>query len=221
MKKGLTIVLSMMLAFCLLACSNSTAPQDQEISETASETAEETEKEETVTQEEDAVDDPAWDTLNSLGNVKTENGLLYVYITLPAELVGEDVTQERLEAGVGDTFTSVTLNEDGSVTYKMTKKQHKAMLEELSKSFDDAFDDITASGEYAISEIRHNADYTSFDITLTTEELGLQEGFMVMAFYMYGGMYSIFTGKEPNITVNYYSAGGNLIQTANSADADF
>lgn len=49
----------------------------------------------------------------------------------------------------------------------------------------------------------------------------MTESFLVMAFYMYGGMYSLFSGKEgENITVNYYSASGELIQTANSSDIE-
>ena len=40
-----------------------------------------------------------------------------------------------------------------------------------------------------------------------------------MAFYMYGGLYGIFSGKDvENVEVNYYSSGGELISTGNSSD---
>ena len=220
MKKAMNILLSAMMMAGLFGCAGNSAANEQPAAENTAEKTEEEKKEDVVTQEEDAIDDPAWDALNSLGEVKTENGLLYVYITMPAELAGEEVTQEKLDEGAGTTYTSATLNEDGSVTYKMTKKQHKAMLDAMNASIDEALNEIVSSDDYAISEITHNADYTSFDIKLTTEELGITEGFMVLAFYMYGGMYSILAGKSSDITVNYFSSNGDLIYSANSAEAN-
>jgi hypothetical protein len=58
-----------------------------------------------------------------------------------------------------------------------------------------------------------------FDAYLSTEEVGLAESFMVMGFYMYGGMYGLLFGHQAdNIAVNYYSPSGNLISTANSSE---
>lgn len=68
--------------------------------------------------------------LDALGKVETENGILTVSITIPADLVGE-TTQEDLDASKGELYQSALLNDDGSVTYKMTKKQHRAMLENI------------------------------------------------------------------------------------------
>ena len=60
------------------------------------------------------------DELSKIGDIEVENGILTVSITLPAEYM-EGVTQEQLDAGKGTTYQSATLNDDGSVTYKMTK----------------------------------------------------------------------------------------------------
>ena len=169
--------------------------------------------------EEDAVDDPEWDALESFGQVETENGILYVKITLPADFVGDEVTQESIDSKAGETYTSGTLNEDGSVTYKMTKKQHKAMLTSLAETCEESFQEWVDSSDYAISEISHNSDFTSFDVHLETEEAGFSEKFLALAFYMYGGIYARFSGKKvDNIEVNYYSVNGDLIETANSAN---
>lgn len=218
MKKLMNVFLAMFLSVSVCGCSSAGTADETETPEPVSETEEETGKEETVTQEEDLIDDPAWDTLESLGQVETENGLFFVSVTLPADLAGEEVTQETIDAGAGETYTSGKLNDDGSVTYKMTKRQHKNMLDTLAGSMDETLNEMCSSDEYAISEITHNADFTSFDVKLTTDEIGLNEGFMVLAFYMYGGMYSIFSGKRSDITVNYYSADGQLLESANSAD---
>lgn len=219
MTKLTNALLASFLAIAVCGCSSAeTAVSENSSDEPVTETQEADQQEETVTQEEDMIDDPAWDTFESLGQVETENGLFFVSVTLPADLVGEDVTQESIDAGAGETYTSGTLNEDGSVTYKMTKRQHKNMLETLTESIDEALKEMCDSDDYAISEITHNNDFTEFDVKLTTEELGLAEGFLVLGLYMYGGMYSIFRGKQSDIKVNYYSASGELLETANSAD---
>lgn len=169
--------------------------------------------------EDDGIDDAAWDKLESMGKIETENGLFYVSITLPADFVGEDVTQESIDAKAGENYTSGKLNDDGSVTYKMTKKQHKAMLDSISESIEKSLQEMIDSPDYAFTEITHNDNYTSFDVHLSTEELGFAESFMVLGFYMYGGMYNVFTGQEvDNIEVNFYSSSGKLINTANSSD---
>lgn len=168
--------------------------------------------------EEEEIVDEAWDELESLGNIETENGVLLVSITMPADLVGE-ITQEELDAEAGEEFVSAKLNDDGSVTYKLTKKQHKAMLDEFSAGLDEALQEMVDDEEYAYTEIRHNADFTEFDVTLSTDEVGLMESIMSLAFYMYAGFYGIFSGQEPeNVAINYYNPGGELIETANSAD---
>ena len=61
--------------------------------------------------------------------------------------------------------------------------------------------------------------YTSFDAYLSTSQVGITESFMVLSFYMYGGIYSLFSGENvDNISVNFYGPDGNLIRTANSSE---
>ena len=230
MKRTISIVLTLLLVLSLCACgsngssANETAPSQSlqaGITQSAESVAAAPEITEPYVQpnEEELIDDAAWDELESLGRIETENGLFYVSITMPAEFVGSDITQESIDANAGETYTSGKLNEDGSVTYKMTKKQHKAMLDLFAQSIEEGLQELVDSSEYAFTKITHNDDFTQFDAYLSTEEVGFTEGFMAMGFYMYGGMYSLFTGRNvDNISVNYYSASGNLISTANSSE---
>ncbi|MBR1906244.1 MAG: hypothetical protein IJ819_07275 [Clostridiales bacterium] len=48
----------------------------------------------TTTNEDDTIDDKAWDGLKAIGQVKTENGLFIATLTLPREIVGDEITQE-------------------------------------------------------------------------------------------------------------------------------
>lgn len=191
---------------------------DAEPEESESEAAEEASKE---AEDADDTEDLSWNQLEAFGKIETENGILVTTITLPADLAGE-VTQEQIDAGAGEFYTSGQVNEDGSVTYKMTKAQRKAMLDNTRQGIDEAIAEMVADEEYAFTEINYNESMTAFDVSLSTTEVGMMESFAVIAFYMYGGMYNTFAGNDDyTITVNYYAPDGNLIQSANSADMAF
>lgn len=141
MKKIVAIILTGCLLVSVTACggggasskgSESAAPAQESIvpdseknpaqesaSESPVESAAESSAESTASED---VDNTAWDTLESMGNIETVNGFLTVSITMPKDFVGEDITQEALDEKAGERYVSARLNEDGSVTYKLTKK---------------------------------------------------------------------------------------------------
>ena len=220
MKKIICLLLSVCLLVSLCACGSDKAPADPSASGTTNEPSAEAESgTESSASEDDLIEDPFWDDLEALGKVETENGLFFVSITLPAALAGSDLTQESLDANAGETYTSAKLNEDGSVTYRMTKRQHKAMLDSTTTAVDEGIQELVAETDNAFTRIEHNADFTVYDAYLSTDEIGFTESFSVILFYLYGGIYSILSGHEAdNIAVNYYSSTGDLISTANSSD---
>ena len=56
-------------------------------------------------------------------------------------------------------------------------------------------------------------------MTLSTDTVGLQESIMVMAFYLYGGMYNAFNGTPvDDVFVQFVNQSGAVIETANSRD---
>ena len=167
----------------------------------------------------DKIENAAWDELEKLGKIEVEDGKSFVSITIPADFVSDDITQESLDKDLGKEYISATVNPDGSVTYKMTKKQHQAMLESVRKSFDTALQELVDSPDFAFAKVDYNEDFTVFDVHLSTDELGMAESFMVLGFYVFGGAYGFFLGHEnQNITVNFYSQSGNLLETVNSSD---
>ena len=213
MKRFLALVLSVSIIASLTACGGSADTNAG--SSSASQSSAEAVSSESV----DGINDSAWDELESVGNIQTENGILTASITIPAELVGDEMTQEELDANAESSYISAKLNEDGSVTYKLTKQQHKAMLDDFVETMDQSIQEMLDSEDYAFTDIKYNDDYTQFDVTLSTDEVGFAEGFAALAFYVYGGMYGIFSGHTAdNITVNYYDSNGNLIDSANSND---
>lgn len=142
-------------------------------------------------------------------------------VTIPPMFVGE-TTQEALNALAEEKgYEAITLNEDGSATYKMTAAQHKAMLSEMTKSMDETLAEMPKSEAFPnVVSIEANDDYTDFKIVTTNEELDITERFSVMMFYSYGGMYSAFKGEEvDNIHVSFINeASGEVIEERNSKD---
>lgn len=158
-----------------------------------------------------------WDKLAAIGDVQLENGIMTVSLTVPADLA-QYTTQETIDAGIGTQYQSAIRNEDGSITYKMTKAQHQAMVEQLAVSFDRSLQELVDDESHMISNITRNDDFTVFDVTLDGTELAMSDAYTAFGLYMYGDMYGVFNGSRPeHVIVNYYDPNGNLIDSGDSA----
>lgn len=153
-------------------------------------------------------------------SIEVDENLLTMEVTIPAEYIGE-TTQEELNAEIVDGVKSVTLNEDGSATYVMTKGKHKEMMKDIAEQIDTGCNDLIGSEDYPnFTSIEANDDYTSFTITTNSTELDLNESFSIIIFYTYGGMYNAFNGTPvDNIHVDFVNATSNeIISSADSKD---
>ena len=177
--------------------------------------------EEPTTSAEAETSDDGMKQLEAIGDVDVDKGLFNVTLTIPKDFVGE-TTQEKLDESVKERgYKSATLNSDGSVTYVMTKAQHEEMLVGIRESIDKSLSEMIGSSDYPnITNVEHNDNYTSFTITTKNAEPDMSESFSVMALYMYGGMYGIFSGEEvDNVHVDFKNAdSGEIISSANSED---
>ena len=207
-KKIVTILLISSLA--LTACGSTN--QVQSSSAPSTQTAEEADTQGT---ENDISE------LNAIGDIDVDKNLFDVTITVPADLVG-DTTQEELDAKAADSdIHSITLNDDGSATYVMSKSQHKKMMQELADNINSTLSDMVGSEDYPnFTDIKANSDFTNFTVTTTSTELDLTDSISIMGFYMYGGMYAIFNGSDVgNIHVDFVNAdSGEIINSADSSD---
>ena len=225
MKKRLLAALlsTMMIVSVLSGCSgDKQAPAQTGTSSAVTEETTQTPVEEDKAESSEATEETTSDGLEAveaIADVSVEKGLFDVEITIPADIIGE-VTQEQLDKSVKENgYHEAKLNDDGSVTYKMTKAQHKEMLAEIKKSVDTSIDEMITSGDYPnFTKIVANDDYTNFTVTTKAEELGLTDSFSVLAFYTIGGMYAAFTGeKVDNIHVDFVNEdSGEVIESADS-----
>lgn len=158
---------------------------------------------------------------NESGKIEVEKEIFNVKITLPAALA-EGTTQEDLDQAIKDgVYHTASLNEDGSVTIKMSKRQHKKCMDNMAADMEKSLQEMVGSEDYPnFTDVQANQNYTHFTVTTTSEELDMMESFSVLGFYMMGGMYAAFNGDAgATITVDFVNAdSGKTISSANSSD---
>lgn len=219
--KNKIVTLLLLTTLLLTACGNQ-APTSSATAESSS-TIETTLTETSATETSNSETTNALSELDALGSIEVEKELFDVVLTIPKDYVGDSTQEDLDEICEEHGFQSITLNDDGSATYVMTKSQHKELMEEYRTQINDSLQELVGSENYPnITAIETNDNFTEFTVTTKSTELSLNESFSVMVFYMYGGMYAIFEGTEvDNISVTFVNAdSGEVMNTANSSDME-
>ena len=161
------------------------------------------------------------DALDFIGDMNVEREIFDVKLTIPKDYV-EGETQESLDAKAKDAgWKSATLNADGSVTYEMSKKQHKVMMDELAENINTELNNMCGSEDYPnYVSITVSDNFTNFKVVSKSSELGITESISVLGFYMFGGMYNVFNGTTvDNIHIDFVNeATGEVFNSADSKD---
>lgn len=158
------------------------------------------------------------------GAIEVDENLLTVDVTLPASYF-EDTTEEDVRAGAEEKgFNNVVFNEDGSVTYTMTKAQHRQVMESYKATVDANLDDIL-NGEGAVEsfqEISYNDDMSEFTVKVDPGLYSEWDAMYGLVFYMSGMYYQAFEGVAPednHVVVNFVDMNtGEVLNTGDSAD---
>lgn len=209
------IIYLLMFVIMLTGCGS--ANSENSASSEKKETTAKIESEEIKEIESENIDESE---VEETGKIEVDDGLLTVEIEIPKNMAG-DMTQEAADALVEEKgFLSVTLNDDGSITYKMTKKRHKELLSEMKNELTDFSDYIGTEGYENVTDISANDDLTEFVVSTRSKELNADESFLSMYLFVEGGMYSVFSGNElENIKVIYVNPDTKeIIKEVNSKD---
>lgn len=205
----IALTLALLLVLSLAGCGSS-EPQTSVTTQAATNSTTSTE---TTTGFED---------LEAIGELEVDQNLFTVEITVPADFLGEGITQESLDADVAaSNYISAKLNDDGSVTYVMTKAVHDEMMVGVRDNIQQALEEMVGSEEFpSFTKVEANDDFTQFTVETTSTELGLVESFSVLGFYMFGGMYHAFNGTQvDDIAVTFINAdSGDTVGEAHSSD---
>jgi hypothetical protein len=181
--RNFTYILFILLMTFLTACSSNEQENNASDGEKSAEQKEAQTKEETKEEK-----------------VEVDKGLLNVEITLPASMFeGQDI-DTIIASAKGEGVAEVTKNEDGSLTYKMSKSKHKEMMKEFETSILETIEEMKTSGDYvSIKDITHNDSFSEFTMVVDKEEYeNSMDGFAALGLGMSGMMYQLYNGVDTN-----------------------
>ena len=163
-------------------------------------------------------------TEESGSQVEVDKGLLNVEITIGADMLETfDETAEEFKASLEENeevdFKDVTINEDGSVTFKMSKSDHNKMMDEMIKSIDSSIAEITQNKEdYPnVIDITHDKDRLNWKVKMASTEKTISESFLCFSLTIQSVFYHGFNGdKQADVVVDYVDEDGNVFDTWSS-----
>ena len=159
-------------------------------------------------------------------SISVDKNLLSVEITIPASIYGEEgVDEESLESSK-ETYPDLeyTINDDGSVSYKMSKSTHQKLMDDLKASLDEGFQEMTNEGSdsyvASFTEVAYNDDLSEFNITVDPNTYTSWDTFYALSFEIAGMYYQAFNGTDSNdlyVEVNFIDGTTNeIIDTVNT-----
>jgi hypothetical protein len=153
--------------------------------------------------------------------ISVDENLLTVDITVPASFF-EDMTEEEIESNSKEQgFTKVVINDDGSVTYTMTKAKRQEILNDYKNELNNTIDSYI-NGENKVASfksIRYNNDISKIDIRVDSSLYSAWDSMHTLVFYMYGAYYQIFNGVNKDdieVIVNFIDDSTNEILDSGS-----
>ncbi|WP_238988205.1 hypothetical protein [Filibacter tadaridae] len=101
------------------------------------------------------------------GALEVDKVLLSVEVTIPSTFMeGEDIDTIIAEAKE-NSIKNVTKNEDGSVTYEMSKAKHKEMMKEMKTNVTTYVDELISDEELpSIKDVKSNGSFSEFTVVV-------------------------------------------------------
>lgn len=127
-----------------------------------------------------------------------------VEVTLPASLVEElkedEEIEEITEEAKEDGMKEVTENDDGSLTYKMSKSKHEEIMKEIEGDLIETIDEVIEDEDYdSIKDIEANKPYTAFNVIVDKQMFeDSLDGISILAVVFHSMFYQLFDGVDPD-----------------------
>ena len=141
--------------------------------------------------------------------IEVDENLLTVDITLPASFFGDkDMSTFDADAYADENgYLSAKLNEDNSVTVKMTQLKYTALLNETAASLETSFAEfIEAEDTPYIKGITHNDDFTTITIEVDRAAYESAFDFSALSVSLAASLYQAIAGVEFHVDVVYVDA---------------
>jgi len=151
--------------------------------------------------------------------LKVDKGVLNVEVTIPGTFFeGQDIDKVIAEAK-NDGIKEVIKNEDGSITYKMSKAEHKKMMKELEEGIIKSVEEIKTSEDFSsIKDVSYNKTFSEFTLSVNKEEFeNSLDTIASFGLAITGMYYQLFNGVDPEkykVTVIFKNeSNGEVINT--------
>lgn len=135
------------------------------------------------------------------GSINVEKNLFNVVVTVPAFFFeGEDPEQIKAEAEQEEGIGEVVVNDDGSLTYKMSKAKHRDMVKEFENQLVAYMDEIKNDEEYvSIQDVEANKSFDEFTIVVDKNAYENSfDGFAAFGLGFNSMFYQLFDGVDQN-----------------------
>ncbi|MGO4541758.1 hypothetical protein [Paenibacillus sp. 2TAB19] len=134
--------------------------------------------------------------------IEVDKNLLNVTVTLPASLFEGQNIDEVIASAKEDGVKEATKNEDGSVTYKMSKSAHNKMLKELGATITQSIEEMKTEQTFAsIKDITANDSFSQFTLTVDKAAYeGSMDAFAAFGIGLQGMMYQMYEGVDSSKT---------------------
>lgn len=117
-------------------------------------------------------------------------------ITIPATLVKNDDADidDLLDEAVNKGIKEVIRNDDGSLTFKMSKSRYEKLMGEIREEIQETMLDIKTDDDFvSIREIEADESFSQFTMKVDREAFeNSLDGFAAIALAMQGMMYQVF-----------------------------
>ena len=137
--------------------------------------------------------------------VEVDKGLLSTTLSIPTSLLffDEDFTEEDLEdmkAEIEAEGAKDVKLEGDYITYKISNKDHKAMMKEMHKNVLETFDEFLEDDDIqSFREIEANNNFSQIELIVDQEifENSL-DGFALLGIGLSSMIYQVFDGEDPD-----------------------
>lgn len=129
--------------------------------------------------------------------VEVDKGLMNVEMTVPLDLLGEDI--EGFEESLIEEWDGkVVKKDDTAITVKMSKKEHAKMLKEFQESIEAGFQELIEDDELrSIKDITANKDFTSIKMLVDRDAFeNSLDSFSIISLGFSSMFYQVFDGKD-------------------------
>ena len=116
-------------------------------------------------------------------------------------------------------YKEKTKNEDGSITYVFTQKQHRQLVNKMKTSIDASLTDLD-DWEH-VSKVTTNEDYSHFTFVADTKELDITDYLMPVEYLTESCVYAVMTGNSaPSISYEFVYAKTGEVLYSNDLSTD-